>query len=397
MKYPDIAFEPFFSWLNRPRILYSPGLRSEVGFELGQLGASKVAVFTDKGLVDAGVTELVAEAIGNSDLELVGIFDDIVQDARIENINRGAEFYRSKAADSMVVVGGGSVMDSAKSINILIGEGADDFRPFAEQGALWEGAKPLPPHVVFPTTAGTGSEVTNAIVVLDVEAKVKHQVTHPFNADIAMLDPELTIKLPPKITAFTGMDALTHAIEGVTSTGAQPISDALGLHAIRLIMKYLPGAVDDPENIDARGNMLIASTLAGMCFANSMTGAVHATAHALGAHYGIPHGMANAIMLPVVMEFNSEEVPDRYAMVADAMGVDVTGNDSFQEALQAVEAVKDLKRRIGITETLKQWGVPDDRERLMETVELAAGDSQIGYNPRYVEEEDLVDFYLKAL
>jgi alcohol dehydrogenase class IV len=128
-----------------------------------------------------------------------------------------------------------------------------------------------------------------------------------------------------------------------------------------------------------------------------MTGAVHATAHALGAHYGIPHGMANAIMLPVVMEFNSEEVPDRYAMVADAMGVDVTGNDSFQEALQAVEAVKDLKRRIGITETLKQWGVPDDRERLMETVELAAGDSQIGYNPRYVEEEDLVDFYLKAL
>ena len=135
MKYPDIDFEPFFSWLNRPRILYSPGLRSEAGFELGQLGASKVAIFTDKGLVDAGVTELVAEAIRNSDLELVGIFDDIVQDARIENINRGAEFYRSKAADSMVVVGGGSVMDSAKSINILIGEGAEDFRPFAEQGS----------------------------------------------------------------------------------------------------------------------------------------------------------------------------------------------------------------------------------------------------------------------
>ena len=289
MKYPDIEFEPFFSWLNRPRILYSPGLRSEVGFELGQLGASKVAVFTDRGLMDAGVTELVAEEIGNSDLELVGIFDDIVQDARIENINRGAEFYRSKAADSMVAVGGGSVMDTAKSINILIGEGADDFRPFAEQGALWEGAKPLPPHLVFPTTAGTGSEVTNAIVVLDVEAKVKHQVTHPFNADIAMLDPELTVKLPPKITAFTGMDALTHAIEGVTSSGAQPISDALGLHAIRLIMKYLPRAVENPEDIEARGNMLIASTLAGMCFGNSMTGAVHATAHALGAHYGVPH------------------------------------------------------------------------------------------------------------
>ncbi|MFH1117327.1 MAG: iron-containing alcohol dehydrogenase [Pseudomonadota bacterium] len=396
MKYPDIGFEPFFSWMNRPRILYSPGLRSEIGFELGQMGASRVAVFTDRGVRDAGVTDLVAEAVRNSDLELVGIFDDILQDARIDNINRGAEFYRSKAADSMVAVGGGSVMDAAKSVNILIGEGADDFRPFAEQGALWEGAKPLPPHVVFPTTAGTGSEVTNAIVVLDTEAKVKHQVTHPFNADIAMLDPELTVRLPSKITAFTGMDALTHAIEGVTSTGAQPISDALGLHAIRLIMKYLPRAVDEPEDIEARGNMLIASTLAGMCFGNSMTGAVHAAAHALGAHYGVPHGMANAIMLPVVMEFNVAEVPDRYVLAADAMGVEVTGMSPEQAARLAVEAVKDLKRRIGLAETLEQWGVPDDRERLMETVELAAGDSQIGYNPRYVEEEDLLNFFLKA-
>lgn len=397
MKYPDIAFESFFSWLNRPRILYSPGLRGEVGFELEQLGASRIALYTDKGLVDAGVADLVAEEIRNSDLELVGIFDNIVQDARIENINQGAEFYRAHDADAMVVVGGGSVMDAAKAVNILIGEGADDFRPFAEQGALWEGAKPLPPHVVFPTTAGTGSEVTNAIVVLDLEARVKHQVTHPYNADIAMLDPELTVKLPPKITASTGMDALTHAIEGVTSTGAQPISDALGLHAIRLIFAYLPRCVEDPEDIEARGNVLIASTLGGMCFGNSMTGAVHATAHALGAHYGVPHGMGNAIMLPIVMEFNAEEAADRYLMVADAMGIEVSGKEPIDAANEAAQAVRDFKRRIGLTETLKEWNVPDDREKLMETVELAAGDSQIGYNPRYAEEEDLVNLYIKAL
>ena len=397
MKYPDIEFDPFFSWFNRPRILYSPGLRGEVGFELGQLGASKVAVYTDKGLMEAGVTDLVTEEIGNSDLELVGVFDNIVQDARIENINRGAEFYRETGADSMVVVGGGSVMDAAKAVNILIGEGADDFRPFAEQGALWEGAKPLPPHIVLPTTAGTGSEVTNAIVVLDVEARVKHQVTHPYNADVAMLDPELTVKLPPLITACTGMDALTHAIEGVTSTAAQPVSDALGLHAIRLICTYLPRCVEDPEDTEARGNMLIASTLAGMCFGNSMTGAVHATAHALGAHYGVPHGMANAIMLPEVMEFNAEEAAQRYLMVADAMGLDVSGKAAVDAAHEAVEMVRDFKKRIGLTQTLKEWGVSDDREKLMETVELAAGDSQIGYNPRYVEEEDLVNLYLKSL
>ena len=124
-----------------------------------------------------------------------------------------------------------------------------------------------------------------------------------------MLDPELTVKLPAKITAFTGMDALTHAIEGITSTGAEPISDALGLHAIRLIFKYLPIAVKNPEDITARGNMLIASTLAGMCFGNTMTGGVHATAHALGALYGIPHGLANAIMLPIVMDYNVKDVP----------------------------------------------------------------------------------------
>ena len=284
MKYPEIKFEPFFSWVNRPRIMYSPGVRRELGYEMSQLGGSKVVIFTDEGLIKAGVAEMVAKEVRNSDLQLVGIFDKILQDARINNINAAAEFYRKTGADAMVAVGGGSVMDTAKAVNTLIGSGEEDFQPLAEQAGLWEGAQPLPPHIAFPTTAGTGCEVTNAMVVLDTIAQAKLQVTHPYcNSDLAMLDPELTIKLPPKITASTGMDALTHAIEGVTSTAAEPISDALGLHAIRLIFKYLPIAVNDPENIDARGNMLIASTLAGMCFVNTMTGAVHAMAHALGA------------------------------------------------------------------------------------------------------------------
>ncbi|MBU0544192.1 MAG: iron-containing alcohol dehydrogenase, partial [Proteobacteria bacterium] len=325
MKYPDLELSSFFMWSNRPRIMFGPGIRSEIGFEMNALGGKKVVIITDKGIVNAGVAGMVAKEIEKSDLELVGIFDSIVQDARIDIINQGAAFYREKGADCMVVVGGGSVMDSAKGINILIGEGADDFQPLADRAALWDDAKPLPPHIVFPTTAGTASEITHAIIALDVNARVKLQITHPYNADIAMLDPELTVKLPPKITAFTGMDALTHAIEGVTSTSVSPIGDALGLHAIRLIFKYLPIAVHEPENIDARGHMLIASTLAGMCFGNTMTGAVHATAHALGAHYGIPHGLANGIMLPVVMEFNVEEAADRYMMVADAMGINVDG------------------------------------------------------------------------
>jgi alcohol dehydrogenase class IV len=396
MKYPDIEFDPFFSWFNRPRIMYSPGVRSEIGFELGELGGTKAVIYTDKGLVNAGVAEMVAEAVRDSDLELVGIFDEIVQDARIAVINKGAAFYREKGADCLIAVGGGSVMDTAKAVNIMIGRKIDDFQPLAEEAALWEGAKPLPPHIAFPTTAGTGSEVTNAIVALDVENETKLAITHPYNADIAMLDPELTVALPPKITAFTGMDALTHAVEGITSTAAEPIADAMGLHAIRLIFKYLPIAVKEPDNIEARGHMLIASSLAGLCFGNTMTGAVHATAHALGGRYGVPHGLGNGIMLPIVMEFNVEEAPLRFLMIADAMGINVNGMDPVEAGMAAVQAVKDLKKDINLTETLKDLNIPEDNESLQALAELAGGDSQISYNPRYLEEEDILNIYLKA-
>jgi len=396
MKYPDIEFDPFFAWFNRPRIMYSPGVRSEIGFELGELGGTKVVIYTDKGIVNAGVAEMVAEAVRDSDLELVGIFDEIVQDARIQVINKGAAFYREKGADCLIAVGGGSVMDTAKAANIMIGRKVDDFQPLAEAAALWEGAKPLPPHIAFPTTAGTGSEVTNAIVALDVETETKLAITHPYNADIAMLDPELTVALPPKITAFTGMDALTHAVEGITSIAAEPIADAMGLHAIRLISKYLPIAVKEPDNIEARGHMLIASSLAGLCFGNTMTGAVHATAHALGGRYGVPHGLGNGIMLPIVMEFNVEEVPLRFLMIADAMGINVNGMDPVEAGMAAVQAVKDLKKDINLTETLKDLNIPEDNESLQALAELAGGDSQISYNPRYLEEEDILNLYMKA-
>lgn len=398
MKYPNITFEPLFSWVNRPRIMYSPGLRSEVGYEMAQLGGKRAVIFTDKGLVAAGIAEMVAEEVKKSDIELAGIFDSIIQDARIDIINAGAAFYRKCGADCMIAVGGGSVMDTAKAINIMIGGGYDDFQPLADQAGLWEGAKQLPPHIAFPTTAGTGCEVTNAMVVLDTKAHAKLSVTHPnCNADLAMLDPELTVKLPAKITAFTGIDALTHAIEGITSTGAEPISDALGLHAVRLIFKYLPIAVKNPEDITARGHMLLASTIAGMCFVNTMCGAVHATAHALGALYGIPHGLANAIMLPIVMDFNASDVPERYMMIADAMGLDVKDKKPVEAAKMAVKAVVSLKKKIGLTDTLKDLKVPKDPEKLKPLVELAAADGQIGYNPHYLEEEDILKLYMKAI
>jgi alcohol dehydrogenase class IV len=340
---------------------------------------------------------MVIEAIKSSQLELVGVYDKIVQDARIDLINDGAAFYRKCGADCMVVVGGGSVMDTAKAINILIGDGLDDFMPLAEQVGLFDGAKILPPHIAFPTTAGTGAEVTYAMVVLDEKARAKIAVAHPYcNPDIAILDPELMLKLPPKITAFTAMDAMTHAVESVTCICPNPISDGLGLHAIRLIAKYLPQAIKDPGNVDARGYLLIASTMAGMAFINSFTGGVHATAHSLGALYGIPHGLANSIMLPHVMEYNLEENPDRFVLIADAMGINIDGLSKEKAARAAVQAVRDLQQAAGLTQTLKDFGVPADRESLNPLIDLAMGDSQLPYNPRTLEEDDVYKLYLNA-
>ncbi|MDD9302578.1 MAG: iron-containing alcohol dehydrogenase [Desulfobacter sp.] len=269
-------FNPFFMWSNRPKILYAPGVREELGFELQTLGAQRPLFITDRGVREAGVTQMVIDAARADGFEPAGIFDEILQDARIDIINKGAPFYKTCRADAMVVVGGGSVMDTAQAINIMIGEGIKDFRPLAEQAALYENPASLPPQVVFPTTAGTGSEVTNGLVVLDSDAGKKIGVAHPFNADIAMLDPELILGLPQEMTAATGMDALTHA---------------------------------------------------------------------LGGEYKIPHGIANAILLPWVMAFNLEAAPERYAIIAKALGVN-TQNLTLQEAGQAsVEAVIQLKKK----------------------------------------------------
>ena len=397
MKYPDLSFEPFFTWANRPLVMYKAGVRDELGFEMEKLGGTKVLLYTDQGLVQAGVAQMVIEAINASRLELVGVFDKIVQDARLDLINEGAAFYRKCGADCMVVVGGGSVMDTAKAINILIGGGLTDFAPLAEQVGLFDGARRLPPHIAFPTTAGTGAEVTFAMVVLNEIAQAKVACAHPYcTPDIAMLDPELTVKLPPKITAFTAMDALTHAIEAVTNISANPISDGLGLHAVRIITKYLPVVMKNPADVEARGYLLIASTMAGMSFINAFTGGVHATAHALGAIYGIPHGLANSIMLPHLMTYNLAEKPDRFVLIADALGVNIADLTADEAARAAVQAVQIMQKSCGLTQTLKDFGVPDSREALQPLIDLAMGDSQLPYNPRDLEEDDLYKLYLQA-
>ena len=398
MKYPELPFNAAFNWWIRNRVSFGSGIRKEVGNEMLQLGGKRAVIFTDRGLIQAGIANLIIQAVKESKLDLVGVFDEIAQDAQIDIINRGAAFYRECGADCMIVVGGGSVMDSAKAINILIGAGEKDFAPLAAKVFLLEGAKPLPPHIAFPTTAGTACEVTFGMVVLDTAAHAKLSVAHPFcNCDIAMLDPELTVKLPAKITAFTGVDALTHAIESFTSLGANPISDALDLHAIRTAYRYLPIAVNSPGDMEARGNMLLASTMAGMGFVNTMTGAVHAIAHALGAKYGIPHGLANSILLPEVMEFNLLERVDRFMIIADTMGLPVSGLQPVEAGKAAIQAIRGLKKEIGLTQTLRDFGVPEERTALEPVIELALADMQAMTNPRKLDADSVYALCLKAM
>jgi alcohol dehydrogenase class IV len=399
MKYPDIKYDPYFTFFNRPQIVCKPGARGDLEDMMTGLGGKRVLVYTDQGLVKAGVADMVIDQIkASSKLELAGVFDKIVQDARLDLINEGAAFYRKCGADCMVAVGGGSVMDSAKAINILIGEGLDDFTPLKEQCALMDGAKPLPPHIAFPTTSGTGAEVTFILVVLDPVAKSKSGCVHPYcGSDIAMLDPELTVALPARLTASTSMDALTHAIECYTSTVANPVSDGLALHAMRLIAKFLPLTIQDLRNVEYRENLQIASTMAIIAFVNAIAGTVHAIAHSLGGLYGVPHGDGNGIMLPHVMEFNRETCPERFMMMADALGVDIHGMTVEDAGKAAVQAVRDLQKKIGFTQTLKDFGVPATREGQTAIVELTMMDGAIGTNARQTEEEDVYNLIAKAM
>jgi alcohol dehydrogenase class IV len=211
--------------------------------------------------------------------------------------------------------------------------------------------------------------------------------------NIAILDPIMTASLPPHITAATGMDALTHAVEGIHAMQRQPIADAMALHAIRLIVEYLPRCVEDGSNLLARGQQLLAATMAGVAFGNAQVGLVHALAHSVGALYGVPHGLANGILLPHVMLFNLEECADRYALIARAMDLDTRGLDDMEAGRKAVAAVRELTQKIGLTQKLRDAGVPEGG--LNEAAELSMSDASIIYNPRMVLDAEEVLEVLK--
>ncbi len=376
--------QDFFEFSLGARVMFQIGLAGELGQVISNaLPQRRALIVADQGVVAAGLLEPIQSGI--SPVEIVGVFDDVPPNSSVVKVTAGAELARELGADLLIAVGGGSPIDTAKGIRILLTLGGTI--PDYEGYNVIEGS--LTPLVAVPTTAGTGSEVTPIAVILDEADHRKISIVSRYvTPDLAILDPMMTRTLPPRLTAATGMDALSHAIETYVSTENNPFSDSLALAAIDMIATYLRDAVHNGENMEARSQLLMAAAMAGIACGNSLFGVVHALSHALGGKFPAHHGTANAIFLPPGMRFNSEVVPERYVRIARAMGVNVGGRSEAEVIADGIAAVKTLTMDCGLPTRLRDVGVP--REALPELAELAAVEPAIFNNPRPATPEELL-------
>lgn len=341
-----------FPFVLPTKIMMAPGLSQQTGEHLKSLGLQRVLVVTDPGIKAAGILTPIYNSLKEAGIEFHET-TEVKPNPRSEDCNRIAVAYQSAGIEGLVAVGGGSAMDAAKAIAVLLThEGR--IEDYEGENKLQRAPLPL---VAIPTTAGTGSEVTFFSVITDSQRQYKMSLLDVRLAPtLALLDSDITAQLPPAIAAATGMDALTHAIEAYTCQVANPISDGLALHAIRLISQHLIEAVEQPDNANAREQMLIASLIAGMAFGNADIASVHCISEAIGGMYDTPHGVANSIFLPFVFRHNCEADLKRHADVAYALGVDPTLSQQ-KAAEAAVETLFNMSERLGIPKFAEVDGV----------------------------------------
>lgn len=366
---------------------HGAGAIKEIVTEVRGRGFKKAFLCSDPDLVKFGVTGKVTSILDEANLSYE-LYTNIKANPTIENVKSGVEAYKKSGADYIIAVGGGSSMDTAKAIGIIINN-----KEFEDVVSL-EGVAPTKnksvPIIAVPTTAGTAAEVTINYVITDVEKNRKFVCvdTHDIPV-VAIIDPEMMQSMPKGLTAATGMDALTHAIEGYITGAAWEMTDMFHLKAIELISKYLRGAVENTP--EGREKMALGQYIAGMGFSNVGLGIVHSMAHSLGAVYDTPHGVANAIILPTVMEYNAEETGDKYKYIADAMGVENTENMTVEEYRKAaVDAVKKLSEDVGIPANLKGIVKKEDIRFLAES---AYNDACRPGNPKETSVEDIIALY----
>ncbi len=373
-----------------PTTLVGDGIAVRMGDYLDELDACKVFIVTDKQIVSLGLMEPMLRSLRRRQIAYQ-IFDEVMPDPTDEVVLKGVEVLRGCSCDSVLTFGGGSVIDAGKAMAVFCAN------PMVAGQAVTNTSK-LQPRiklVAVPTTAGTGSEVTDITVITDARTHIKIPHQHQyFIPDMAVIDPTLTLGIPPAITAATGMDVLTHAVESYLARGVCTLGQALSYSAIQLVAAYLPLAVGNGKDQYARRKMAEASYMAGMSFSNAGLGVCHAIAHQIGARYKVPHGVANALILPEVMHFNMLVRQDSLKEIARAFNLRIEHLDGKAAALRAIEAVRDLTASIGLPTRLQQIGaIPDDFPTL---ANQALEDPTLQTNPRVVGHKDIVDILQRS-
>ena len=372
--------------------LMGVGCHKELGAQIKTLGGTKPFIVTDKGITAAGITQQIVDHIKETAGVDAVVFDETVPNPTDTNVADGLKMYQESGCDMIISLGGGSPHDCGKGIGIVATNGGviNDYE------GVDKSSKAMPPFIAINTTAGTASEMTRFCIITDTSRKVKMAIVDwRTTPNVAINDPALMTGMPPALTAATGMDALTHAVEAYVSTAATPVTDACALKAIELIADNLRAAVANGEDMEARDAMAYAEYLAGMAFNNASLGHVHAMAHQLGGFYDLPHGVCNAILLPVVEKFNMIAKMDRFVDIAVAMGENVEGLSTRAAAEEALEAIKTLSRDIGIPAGLTELGVKEEDLKIM--AENAQKDACGLTNPRRPTLEEVIEIYREAL
>lgn len=370
---------------------HGAGAIGEIATEAKGRGFAKAFVCSDPDLIKFGVTKKVLDVLEGADLTYE-VYSNIKPNPTVENVKTGVEAFKKSGADYIIAIGGGSSMDTAKAIGIIINN--PDFADVVSLEGVAPTTKPAVPTFAVPTTAGTAAEVTINYVITDTEKNRKMVCVDPHDIPVvAFIDPDMMSSMPKGLTAATGMDALTHAIEGFTTKAAWEMTDMMHLKAIEIISKSLRGAVENTP--EGREGMALGQYVAGMGFSNVGLGIVHSMAHPLGAVYDTPHGVANAIILPTVMEYNAEATGDKYKYIAAAMGVEGTEKMSVEEYRKAaIDAVKQLSKDVGIPVDLKEIVDPKDLDFLAQS---AYDDACRPGNPRDTSVEEIKELYKSLL
>ena len=371
------------TFLSTPYVIHGVGALSELPKEIERLKGTKVGVLTDKGLVEAGIREKVEKAANRQ----LSWYEEIEPEPTTISVDNTARFLAEHNCDVVIAVGGGSAIDTAKMAAVIARHGGKVTDYYEKTRDFSPGA----PLIAVPTTAGTGSEATPAAVFKNPTDSVKRGIRSDFFMPAsAILDPEITVSLPQKLTASTGMDALTHALEAYVSPIATVFSDMVAERAITLIFEHLKAAIDDGKNLTARSGMLIGSYLGGVAISIANVGAVHGLAHTLGGMHGVPHGLANAMILPHVMEFNSSTCAERYANVARLLDSGAGSLSTPDAAKRARDLVVRLAKDVGIPSSFREIGVPESAIQEVPDLCLESQARILAFNPRPMAKDEAI-------